>query len=147
ENFLRLIRRVERFLRRFACAHPFAIFSLGIRDLQSRRVAPDQTSHIECRRPSVNRTGVDHFCEQWQPSRMIEMAVRKDYRVERAVRSRWRTIQRLRFFAALKQAAVDKNAGLLRLNDVTRTGYFAARCANENDLYHDSELVILYRLK
>jgi hypothetical protein len=47
----------------------------------------------------------------------------------------------------LKQTTIDKNARLLCLNDVTRTGYFAATCANEGDFHRDDELVILCGLK
>ena len=46
ENFLRVIRRVEGFLRRFAGAQAFAILPLGIGNLQSSGVAQDQTSHV-----------------------------------------------------------------------------------------------------
>ena len=74
---------------------------------------------------------------------MIQMSVREKDRVECEIRSRWRAIQRLRFFATLKQTAIDKNPRLLCLNDVTRTGYFAASCANQGDLHRDDELVIL----
>ena len=52
-------------------------------------------------------------------------------------------IQRLGFLAALKQTAIDKNPRLFCLNDVTRTGYFAASRANEGDFHRDGELVIL----
>ena len=74
---------------------------------------------------------------------MIQMSVRENDRIEFAIRSCWRAIQRLRFFATLKQTAVDKNARLLCLYDVTRTGYFAATCANEGDFHRDDELVTL----
>jgi len=78
---------------------------------------------------------------------MIQMPMGEKDRIELAIRSRGRAIQRLRFFAALKQTAIDKNSGLLCFNDVTRTGYFAASCANEGDLHRDGELVILCCLK
>ena len=78
---------------------------------------------------------------------MIQMSVREKDRIEFAIRCRWRAIQRLRFFATLKQTAIDKNSRLLCLNDVTRTGYFAASCANERDFHRDDELVILCGLK
>ena len=66
---------------------------------------------------------------------MIQMSVREKDRIVFAIRCRWRPIQRLRFFATLKQTAIDKNSRLLGLNDVTRTGYFAASCANERDFH------------
>jgi hypothetical protein len=75
------------------------------------------------------------------------MSVGEQDRIECAIRRRGRPIQRLRFFAALKQTAIDKDTRLLCLNDVTRTGYFAASRANEGDLHRDGELVILSRLK
>ena len=78
---------------------------------------------------------------------MIQMAVREKDRVECEIRSCRRAIQCLRFFATLKQTTVDKNARLFCLNDVTRTGYFAATCANEGDFHRDDEFVILCGLK
>jgi hypothetical protein len=42
----------------------------------------------------------------------------------------------------LKLTAVDQDPRLLCLNDVTRTGYFAASCANEGDFHRASELSI-----
>ncbi len=66
---------------------------------------------------------------------MIQMSVRKKDRIEFEIRSRWWPIQRLRFLAALKKTAIDKNSRLLGLNDVTGTGYFAASCANEGDFH------------
>jgi hypothetical protein len=78
---------------------------------------------------------------------MIQMSVGEKYRVECAIRSCWWPIQRLGFFAALKQTAIDKDTRLLCLNDITRTGYFAASRANEDYLHRDGELVILSRLK
>ena len=78
---------------------------------------------------------------------MIQICVREKDRVECEIRSRWRAIQRLRFFATLKQTAIDKNPRLLCLNDVTRTGYFAASRANEGDFHRDDELVTLCGLK
>jgi hypothetical protein len=74
---------------------------------------------------------------------MIQMSVRENDRIEFAIRRHWRAIERLRFFAALKQPAIDKDSRLLCLNDVTRTGYFAATCANEGDFHRDDELVTL----
>ena len=147
ENFLRVIRCIEGFLRRFARAQAFAILPLGIGNLQACGVAQDQTSHVQRRWCSVDGAGVAHSREQRQPAGMIQMSVRENDRVEFAIRSRWRAIQRLRFFATLKQTAIDKNSRLLCLNDVTRTGYFAASCANEGDFHRDDELVILCGLK
>jgi hypothetical protein len=63
------------------------------------------------------------------------MSVRQKDRIEFAIRSRWWPIQRFGFFAALKQTAIEKNPRLLCLNDVTRTGYFAASSANEGDFH------------
>ena|SRR6188472_462796 len=77
---------------------------------------------------------------------MIQMPMGEKDRIELAIRSRGRAIQRLRFFAALKQTAIDKNSGLLCFNDVTRTGYFAASSANEGD-FHVMMWVILCVLK
>ena len=107
-------------------AQAFAILPLVVGNLQSGGVAQDQTSHVQRRWCSVDGAGVAHFREQRQPAGMIQMSVREKDRVEFAIRSRWRAIQRLRFFATLKQTAIDKNSRLLCLNDVTRTGYFAA---------------------
>jgi hypothetical protein len=47
----------------------------------------------------------------------------------------------------LKQAAIKQDPRLFCLDDVTRTGYFAASCANESDFHLDDYLVILSRLK
>ena len=66
---------------------------------------------------------------------MIQMSVGEYYRIECEIRSRWWPIQSLGFLATLKQTAIDKNSRLLCLNDVTRTRYFAACCANEGDLH------------
>src|SRR3954449_8639854 len=66
---------------------------------------------------------------------MIQMSVGDKDRIEFVIRSRWRAIQRLRFLATLKQTAIEKNTGVLGLNDVTRTRYFAACCASEGDLH------------
>src|SRR4029077_6591964 len=75
ENFLRVIRCVEGFLRRFARAKPFAILPLGIGNLQPGGVAQDQTGHVQRRWCSVDRTGVAHSREQWQSAGMIQMSV------------------------------------------------------------------------
>src|SRR5262249_48530720 len=77
ENFLCIIWRVERLPWRFACAHSFPILPLGIGDLESRRIAQDETCHVERRRSSEDRPGVAHFREQRQSAGMIEMAVRE----------------------------------------------------------------------
>ena len=74
---------------------------------------------------------------------MIQMSMRENDRIEFAIRSCRRTIECLGFLATLKQTAIDKNSRLLCLNDVTRTGYFAATCANEGDFHRDDELVTL----
>ena len=66
---------------------------------------------------------------------MIQVSVREKDCIEFVIRSCWRAIQRLRFFAALKQTTIDKNSRLLGLNDIARAGYFAASCANEGDLH------------
>jgi hypothetical protein len=78
---------------------------------------------------------------------MIQMSVGEKDRVECEIRScRW-PIQRLRFFAALKQTAINQDPRLFCPDDVTRTGYFAASRANEGDFHRDSELVILGTLE
>jgi hypothetical protein len=78
---------------------------------------------------------------------MIQMSVCEKDLIEFAIRGRGWPIQRLRFPASLKQTAIHKNSRLLCLNDVTRTGYFAASCANEGDFHRDDEFVILCGLK
>src|SRR4029079_12355128 len=78
---------------------------------------------------------------------MIQMSVGKKNRSEFGIRSRWRAIQRFRFLATLKQATIDKNSRLLCLDDITRTGYFAACCASECDFHRDNWLVLLSQLK
>src|SRR6187401_970611 len=78
---------------------------------------------------------------------MIQMSVGKKNRVEFVIRSRWQPIQRLRFPATLKQTTIDKNSRLLCLDDITRTGYFAACCASEGDFHRDDWLVLLSQLK
>jgi hypothetical protein len=65
------------------------------------------------------------------------MCVGKKYRVEYAIGRRRRPVQRLRFLAALKLTAINKNSRLVCLDDVTRTGDFAASCANESDFHRD----------
>ena len=60
ENFLRVIRCIEGFLRRFARAQAFAILPFVVRDLQSGGVAQDQTSHVQRRWCSVDGAGVAH---------------------------------------------------------------------------------------
>src|SRR5215831_9661113 len=77
---------------------------------------------------------------------MIQMSVRKQYRVECAIRScRW-PVQRLGFFAALKQTAINHDPRLLCLDDVTGPGYFAASCANEGDFHLDGIFVVMKAL-
>ena len=61
ENFLRVIGRVEGFLRRFAGAQAFAILPFGIGNLQPSGVAQDQSGHVQRRWCSVDRAGVAHF--------------------------------------------------------------------------------------
>jgi hypothetical protein len=58
-------------------------------------------------------------------------------RVECAIRCRRRPVQRLRFFATLKQTAIKKNSCLLCLDEVTGTGDFSASGANERDFHCD----------
>jgi hypothetical protein len=50
---------------------------------------------------------------------MIQMSVGEKYGVECTIRSGRRSIERLGFLAALEQTAIDENARLLCLNDVT----------------------------
>jgi len=78
---------------------------------------------------------------------MIEMPMCQQHCIESAIRRRGRPIQRVGFLAALKQPAINKDTCLLGFNDVTRTGYFAASCANEGDLNRDGELMNFCRLK
>jgi len=92
DNFLRVIRCVERFLRQFARALALAIFSFVVRYLQACRVAQDQTSHVQCRWCSVDGAVVAHFHEQRQPAGMIQMSVRENDRIEFAIRRRRRAI-------------------------------------------------------
>src|SRR5882757_9785701 len=102
ENLLHVIRCVERFLRWFARAQAFAILPLGIGNLQPGGVAQDQTGHVQRRWCSVDRAGVAHSHEQRQPAGVIQMSMGEKYRIESAIRRRGRSIQRLRFSAALK---------------------------------------------
>ena len=68
---------------------------------------------------------------------MIQMCVGKKYRVEYAIwRRRW-SVQRLRFLAALKLAAINQNPRLFCFDDVTRSGYFSASGANQGDFHSD----------
>ena len=135
ENFLRVVRRIERFLRRFARAQAFSILPLGIGNLQAGGIAQDQARHVQRRRRPVDGASVAHLREQRETSGMIQMPVREQHRVESAIRSRWRTIQRFRFFAPLKKAAIDENPRLFCLDAVTRTGDFASSSAKESDLH------------
>jgi hypothetical protein len=64
---------------------------------------------------------------------MIQMSVREQHRIECAIRRRGRTIQRLRFFAALKQTAINQDPRLVCLDDVTRTGDFASSGTDKSD--------------
>ena len=77
ENLFRVIRCVEGFLRRYTRAETFAVLSLGIGNLQSRRIAQDETRHVERRRSSKDRSSVSHLREQRQSARMIQMSVGK----------------------------------------------------------------------
>ena len=68
-------------------------------------------------------------------------------RIDHEIGHRRRTIQRLGFFAALKETAINENSRLVRLDDVTGSGHFAASCTNQGDFHFDDELVILGLLK
>ena len=65
---------------------------------------------------------------------MIEMAMSEDHRVNLTIRRNRRAIERLGFPAALKEAAIHKDARALRLHAVTRAGNFAARGADGSNL-------------
>jgi hypothetical protein len=78
---------------------------------------------------------------------MIQMPVCQNHRIESAIRSCWRLVERLRFFAALKQTAINENPRLFRLDDVTGTRDFAASRANRGGLHRANELLILDRLE
>ena len=73
---------------------------------------------------------------------MIEMAVREDYRIECAIRSYRRPIQRLGLLASLKETAINQDPRLFCMDDVTGTSYFAASGANECDFH----LVVIWSL-
>src|SRR4029453_6180593 len=75
ENLLRVIRRVEWFLRWFACTLAFAILPLGISNLQAGGSGQNQPGHVQRRWCSVDSPRVAHFCEQRQSARMIQMSV------------------------------------------------------------------------
>jgi hypothetical protein len=68
---------------------------------------------------------------------VIQVCVGEKNRVECAIRRRRRPVQRLGFFAALKQTAIEKNSGLLSLDEITGTGDFSASGANERDFHRD----------
>jgi hypothetical protein len=66
---------------------------------------------------------------------MVEVAVRDEDGVEFLFRAGRRTIQRLSLFAALKEAAIDKDAALLSLHVISRPSDFAASSANCSDFH------------
>jgi hypothetical protein len=57
------------------------------------------------------------------------------HRVELGIRSGWRAIQELGFFAALKETVINENTRLFCLDDVARTGDFAASGASDTDFH------------
>ena len=77
---------------------------------------------------------------------MIQMCVREKYRVECSIGRGRRSVQRFGFFAALKLTGINQDPRLFCLNDITRTGDFAANRSNESDFHLDEYLVIFSRL-
>ena len=104
-----------------------AIDAFDVLGLDLGRVAEDQVRQFAGRRRAEDGAVAAGFDQQRQAARVVQVGMGQQHGVQFAgIQVARHAIPLLRFGHALKQAEIDQDAGLLRLDQISRTGDVAA---------------------
>src|SRR5215831_6277545 len=109
------------------------VFAFEIRFLQGERIFQDQRGDLEGRLGRINRPFISFASQNRKPAHVIEMPMRQHHGIKLAtLQFGCAPILGFLFAAALKHAAVDQNARILRNDMVSRPSDIAGSTMKMN---------------